>query len=201
MQYAEPNFNLIKPGRIGRQPMHLELKWPLMRTLLFSKPGFELFGCMCRAIVEDDMHRVNLAVQGFRHQYVENERLEIYKAFALSTLAVHLTIRHTQCCKQLQCASPLISSRCLHRLARLGCSRRLGHLSSLDGGLFIDTNHPFPLLQQRLGLPVKLQYRTSPLQKGLRVKDVLPGMVPPWLDLLFAKPSSNGADSDLWHQA
>jgi len=64
LQHTEPDFDLIQPGRVGRQPVHLKVHPPFTRLFLLTEPPLELFGRMGGAIVQDEGHRVDLASKG-----------------------------------------------------------------------------------------------------------------------------------------
>ncbi len=44
LKHTEPDFDLIKPGGIGRQPEHLKVQVPVTGRFLLAQPAFELFG-------------------------------------------------------------------------------------------------------------------------------------------------------------
>jgi Pyridoxamine 5'-phosphate oxidase len=46
LQQAEPNFDLIKPGGIGRQPIELHREFAIRPRSQFLDPEGELLGCM-----------------------------------------------------------------------------------------------------------------------------------------------------------
>src|SRR6266849_2871501 len=46
LQQAEPNFDLIKPGGIGRQPIELHREFAIRPASQFLDPEWELLGCM-----------------------------------------------------------------------------------------------------------------------------------------------------------
>lgn len=42
LQQAEPDFELIEPGGVSRQPEHLEVQLPVTGLFLLLQPAFEL---------------------------------------------------------------------------------------------------------------------------------------------------------------
>ena len=82
LKHTEPDFDLIQPGGIGRQPVHLKMQSPGTSTFLLTEPAFELFRSMGGAIVQDQGHRVDLPPKGFGNDLLLHKGLEIDKAFA-----------------------------------------------------------------------------------------------------------------------
>src|SRR6266404_1188741 len=51
LQHTEPDFELIEPGGIGRQPEHLKVQLLVTGTFLLTEPAFQLFGGVRGAVV------------------------------------------------------------------------------------------------------------------------------------------------------
>ena len=56
LQQTEPNFDLIEPRGIGRQPIELHRQFSIQRRRSFLDPAGELLGCMSRPIIQDECH-------------------------------------------------------------------------------------------------------------------------------------------------
>src|SRR2546430_11495922 len=84
LQHTEPDFDLIEPGGIGRQPEHLKVESLLRGDFLLTEPAFELLGGMGRSIIEDEGHGVDAPSQSFGNDLLLHKGLEIDKAFALA---------------------------------------------------------------------------------------------------------------------
>src|SRR5258706_13900253 len=137
LQYTEPDFDLIEPGRIGRQPVYLKVQAPFTGALLLQEPAFELFRRMGGAIVQNQGHRVHLPPKGFGNDLLLQEGLEIDKAFALSTGSIDLALSHGEPSKQMTGAATMVARFVQHGLARVGWTRWLLTLAGLDGGFLI----------------------------------------------------------------
>jgi hypothetical protein len=79
-----------------------------------------------------------------------------------------------------------------HRPSRLSGARGIRTLASLNGGFLIETEQPDTLAQKGLGLTLSLQDRTSALQEGDGIRDVLPGMRTPGTKLFGLEPATHG---------
>ena len=162
LKHTEPNFELIKPGRIGRQPEHLKVQAPGTSAFLLTEPAFELFRCMCGAIVQDQGHRVDLPSKGFGNDLLLHEGLEIDKAFALTAGSVDLAISNGEPGKQMPCAATMIAGFVQHRLAWARWTRRLLAFSRLNGRFLVEADQPGPFAQEASRLCIGLQHRASP---------------------------------------
>ena len=92
LQHTEPDFELIEPGSIGRQPEHLKMQSLVTGSCLFTQPAFQLLGSMGRAIVQDEGHGVDLAPKRFRNDHLLHEGLEIDKTLPTAADPVDLSI-------------------------------------------------------------------------------------------------------------
>src|SRR5258708_36791274 len=92
LEEAEPDFDLIQPGRIGRQPMDLEVQLLFTDAFLFAEPAFELFGGVRGPIIEYEDHGMHLTTKRFGNDLLLHKSFEIDKAFALPTCSVDLAI-------------------------------------------------------------------------------------------------------------
>src|SRR5436305_14138054 len=74
---AEDDLDLIQPTGVRRQPIYLDCKRQVERRY----PGPQLFGGVCRAIVENQMDDLQARAQGALKQF-QQERFEIGELFA-----------------------------------------------------------------------------------------------------------------------
>src|SRR6266851_5436264 len=156
LQQTEPDFDLIQPRRVGRQPVHLKVQPPCTRLLLLTEPPRELFGRMGGAIVQDEDHCVDLSSQRFGNDFLVYKGLEIDKALALTAGPVDLAIRHRKSSKQMACTTTMIASFVEHRLAWACWARKLLPFSCLDRGFLIETDQPGACSQERSRLAIGL---------------------------------------------
>ena len=196
LQDTEPNFDLIQPRRILGQPIDLDRERPSMLLRLVLQPRPQPFRGVSRAIIQNQDHSMNATLYRRWHNDFGDEGLKIDEAFMRATLAVDLSISYTQSGEQLDSTAASITWRDLHWLAGAGRAWSLLPLSSLNRGLFIQANQPTTLRHQFLRPSVKLQYRSRPDQKGRRIQNVLPGMIPPRLDLFGRQPTPHRASRD-----
>src|SRR5258708_40217626 len=108
--------DLIKPGSVGRQPMHLEVQSSFTGLFLLIKPPFKLFGSVRGSVIEDEGNRLHLTTQGFGNDVLLHKGLEIDKAFALAAGSVNLAISNGKPSKQMAYAATLIPRFMQHRL-------------------------------------------------------------------------------------
>ncbi len=137
LQPTPPDFDLIQPRCVGRQPVHLKVQAPFTRLFLLTEPPRELFGRMGSAIVQDEGQRVDLASQGFGNDHLLEKGLEIDKALAAAAGSVNLSIGDRESGKQMACATTMVASFVQQRLAWACWARRLLPLACLDGGFLI----------------------------------------------------------------
>src|ERR1700674_4566183 len=109
LEEAEPDFDLIEPGRIGRQPMDLEVQPSITWVFLLQEPGFELFGSVSCSIIENEDHSMYLTAQRFGDNLLLHEGLEIDKALALTRGSVDLAISDGESSKQMSGAATMIA--------------------------------------------------------------------------------------------
>ncbi len=148
LQDAEPNFDLIEPGGVGRQPADLEVEWRLERGLELLQPAFQLFRGMSRAVVQDESDRGHFAAHGFGHNDLLDKGLEIDKALAGAASPVDAAIGHTQACKQVAGTSPMVA-RCVQLgFASQGRTWLLFTLTGLDRRFFVEGQEPGSFSQQ-----------------------------------------------------
>ncbi len=136
LQNAEPNFDLIEPGRVGRQPVDLEVQTEATDACLRLEPVFQLFGCVGGAIVQNEDHVLDAALECFRKDHLLHKGLEIDKTFVLSARAVDLAIGNGEASKQVARAATVIARFVQERLAILCWARRLLAFAGLNGGFF-----------------------------------------------------------------
>ncbi len=197
LQDTEPDFNLIQPGRIGRQPMHLEMQSPVTRTFLLLEPAFEPFRSMGGAIIQDEGHGVDLPPKGFGNDDLLEKGLEIDKALARAASPIDVAISHGESGKQMAGPTTMIASFVQHRLAWACWARRLFRFSCLDGGFLIEANQPGACSQEDSRLTIGVQHRTSSLQEGGGIMDVLPGVIAPRAKTLGFEPTTHRAGRDV----
>lgn len=178
LQQTEPNFDLIEPRGIGRQPIELHRQFYIQRRRSFLDPARELLGCMSRSIIQDERHGLYPTAWCYYQQDGLYKAAEVDKAFARVALPIDETISDAQRCHQVQCASPDVTRGLIHRMLVDGWTRSLFGLTSLKRGFLIGTDDPDALLKQSSGLFIQLEHRAGALQKDLRILDVLPGMEP-----------------------
>src|SRR6266436_9105500 len=142
LQPTPPDFELIQPRCVGRQPEHLKVQSPFTRLFLLTEPPLELFGRMGGAIVQDEGHRVDLASKGFGNDFLLHKGLEIDKALALTAGAVDPPISDGESGKQMACTTAMIARLVEHRLAWACWARRPLPLACLDRGFLIETDQP-----------------------------------------------------------
>src|SRR5258708_7519168 len=92
LEQTDPDFDLIQPGGIGRQPEHLEAQPSFTHLLLLTEPAFKLFGGVRGSIIKDEGHRLHLTTQRFGNDLLLHKGLKIDKAFALPTGSIDLAI-------------------------------------------------------------------------------------------------------------
>ncbi len=171
---------------------------PLFTGLfLRTQPAFQLFGCMRGAMVQDEGHRVYLAAKGFGNDDLLQKSLEIDQALALSASAVELSIGDGESGKQVAGAAPMRACLVQHRLVRACWARRLLTLTRLDGGFLIEAKQPGACSQERLRLGIGLEDRASPLQEGLGVMNVLPGVIAPGAKPFRFEPAAHAAGREV----
>ena len=197
LQETEPDFDLIQPGRIGRQPLHLEVQSPVTRAFLLLEPAFELLRRVGGAIVQDEGHRVDPPPKGFGNDHLLEKGLEIDKALALAAGSVDLAIGDGQSSKQMACTTTMITCFMEQRLAWACWARRLFSLACLNGGFLIQTDQPRACLQEDERLSIGLQHGARPLQEGDRIMDVLPGMRAPGTKTFRFEPATHRTGRDV----
>src|SRR5260370_8461610 len=95
LEQTEPDFDLIQPGGIGRQPEHLEAQPSFTHLLLLTEPAFKLFGGVRGSIIKDEGHRLHLTTQRFGNDLLLHKGLKVDKAFAHPTGSIALAITET----------------------------------------------------------------------------------------------------------
>jgi len=156
LQHTEPDFELIEPGGIGRQPEHLKVQSPFTRLFLLTEPPLELFGRMGSAIVQDEGHRVDLASKGFGNDHLLEKGLEIDEALAAAAGAVDLSIGDRESGKEMACATTMVARFVQQRLTWACWARRLLPLACLDGGFLIQAHQPRACSQEGSRLAIGL---------------------------------------------
>src|SRR6266436_6723784 len=125
LQPTPPDFELIEPGGIGRQPEHLKVQLLVTGTFLLTEPAFQLFGGVRGAVVQDEEHRLHLAAKGFGNDHLLHKGLEIDEALAAAASAVDPSISNRQASKQMACATTMIARFVQQRHAWACWTRRL----------------------------------------------------------------------------
>ncbi len=179
LQDTEPDFELIEPGGIGRQPEHLKVQSPITDTFLLTEPAFQLFGGVSGSVVQDEEHRLHLATKGFGNDFLLDKGLEIDEALAAAAGAVDLSIGDREASKEMACAATMVARFVQHRLAWTCRARRLLPLACLDGGFLIEAKQPGACSQERARLAIGLEHWTGALQEGDGIMDMLPGVIAP----------------------
>ena len=156
LQHTEPDFDLIQPRCVGRQPEHLKVQSPFTRLFLLTEPPLELFGRMGSAIVQDEGHRVDLASKGFGNDHLLEKGLEIDEALAAAAGAVDLSIGDRESGKEMACATTMVARFVQQRLTWACWARRLLPLACLDGGFLIQAHQPRACSQEGSRLAIGL---------------------------------------------
>src|SRR5450755_1716919 len=198
LQQTEPDFDLIEPRRIGRQPVNLEMQLPFTCLFLGAQPAFELLGSVCGSIIQDEGHRLDAPSQRFRNDFLLHKCLEIDKAFVRPAGSVDLAVCDRESGKQMACATAMVASFVPHGLAWVGWARWLLPFASLDRGFLVETDQPRACAQERSRLTVCFEHWTRSLQEGLGMMDVLPGMIAPGTNAFGSEPASYCARRDAW---
>ena len=148
LQKTKPDFDLIEPRGIGRQPEHLEVQSPFTGLFLLPQPAFELLRRMRGSIVHNQDHRVDFPPQRFGNDLLEKKGLEIGEVLARATGTVDTSISHGKPGKQMPCPAPMVA-----RLPQLwmppdGRTWWLFAFTCLDRGFLVQTHRPGSLSQQ-----------------------------------------------------
>ncbi len=191
LQQTEPDFNLIEPGSIGRQPMHLEVQVRGTLAFLFAEPVFQLLRGMRGSIIKNEDHRMHLTAQRFGNDVLLHKGLEIDEALALSARSVDLAIGDGESCKQMSGSTTMIACFMQQRLAWTSGARRVFALPCLNGGFLIETDQPGAFVQECLCLAIGVQDRTGSLQEGDGIMDMLPGMIAPGAKAFGFEPAAD----------
>ena len=162
LKHTEPDFDLIKPGGIGRQPEHPKVQLPRTSAFLLTEPAFELLGSVRRSIIEDEGHRVDAPSECFGNDLLLHKGLEIDKAFALATGSVDLAIGNGEPGKQMACAATMIAGFVQQRLAWARWTRRLLAFACLNGGFLVEADQPGPCSQEASRLCIGMEHRACP---------------------------------------
>ncbi len=117
LQQTEPNFDLIEPGGVGRQPIHLEAQPSITGLFLLMEPAFELFGCMRGSVIENEGHCLHSPPQRFGNELLVHKSLEIDKTFALTTGPIDFAISDGESRKQMAGTPTMIAGFVQQRLA------------------------------------------------------------------------------------
>ena len=117
LEQTEPDFDLIQPGGIDRQPEDLKTQLSVTRLFLLTEPSLQLFGGVGGAIIKNEGHALHLTTQGFGKELLLHKGLEIDKAFALATDAVDRAIGDGEGGKQMASTATKVSRLVQHRFA------------------------------------------------------------------------------------
>jgi hypothetical protein len=93
----------------------------------------------------------------------------------------------------MSCTATLVTRFVQHRVAWPCWARRLFTLSCLDRGFLIQAEEPRSLPQEGVCLSIGLQHGTCSLQEGVRIMDVLPGMIAPGTEAVGFEPPTHRA--------
>ena len=118
------------------------------------------------------------------------------KHLRLSAGSVDLAISHGEPGKQMACAATMIARFVQHRLAWACWARRLFALPCLNGGFLIETDQPGACLQECSCLAIGLEHRTSSLQEGDGIMDVLPSVIAPGAKAFGFEPATHRTGRD-----
>src|SRR5438067_8614423 len=83
-----------------------------------------------------------------------------------------------------------------HWLARLCWARQLFTFARLQGGFLIQTEQPDSCLQEGTRLTIGVEHRTSALQEGDGIVDMLPGVIAPRAETFGFEPATHRAGRD-----
>src|SRR5437763_9853412 len=97
--------------------MDLEVQAKIANAFLFTKPAFQLFGCVGGAIVQNEDHGLDSASERFRKDDLLDKGLEIDKTLALAAGSVDLAIGNGEPSKQVARAATMVTGFVQHRLA------------------------------------------------------------------------------------
>ena len=142
LQHTEPDFDLIQPGGIGRQPEHLKVESPFRGVFLLTEPAFELLRRMRRAIIQDEGHGVDAPSQCLGNDFLLHKGLEIDKAFATAAGSVDLPVSDGQPGKEMSGATTMVARFVEEWLSWACWARRLFPFSCLNGRFLIQANQP-----------------------------------------------------------
>jgi hypothetical protein len=199
LQDAEPDFDLVWPrGGLG-QPVDLDPQRPSSGLGLFGQPLLQLLGQMGWSVVQDQRQRMDTPPQCLRDDHRQQKGLVVDESFSVPAHAVDATIRHTQPTEELQSSLPLVAGCDMNRMPSSGRLGPLLPLAGLDRGLLIGANDPHPPSQRGLRSLIDPQHRPRPLQEGVGIQDVLPGMIAPRPNPLLGQPTSHRARRDSSH--
>jgi hypothetical protein len=196
LEHTEPDFDLIQPGCIGRQPEHLKVQPSITSPLLCAEPAFELLGSVGGSIIQDEGHRVDFPSQCLRNDCLLYKGLEIGKAFATTARSVDRPISNRQAGKEMAGATTMVACFVEHWLAWACGARRLDPFSCLNGRFLIQTDQPGSFAQERPGLAIGLQHGAGSVQESDGIMDMLPGMVTPRAQTLGFEPASHCTGRD-----
>jgi len=157
LHLAEDDLDLIEPTGVRRQPVNPHFKGQLQRR----NPGAELFGRMCRAMVENQMHDFQPCTQRALKK-LQQEGFEIDKLSARPRPGKSQPRGDQQRAEELDRAHPLIPIRDLDGKAWRG---RFGGASGAGGPGSRSSRHDTPPLRPAAQAP-------APVGRG-------PGLGPP----------------------
>jgi hypothetical protein len=163
LQHTEPDFDLIQPGGIGRQPEDLKVQSLVTGQFLLTQSALELFRRVGGPVVQDQGHRVDAPSQSFGNNVLLHKGLKIDKAFALAASAVDFSISDGEPGKEMACAPTMVASFVQQRFAWACWARRLFALACLNGRFLIETEQPGACSQECLCLGIGLQHWASSL--------------------------------------
>jgi hypothetical protein len=131
LNFGEPDFDLIEPGRVSRRVMELNV----------GMGGEELshgLGLVRRKVVSDD---VDLLASGLRGDHICEKGNELRTGVALGCFAQDLSAGNLQCGVERQSAMPeILKAVALGTTGRKG-QNRIQPIESLNGALFIHAEH------------------------------------------------------------
>ena len=80
LENTEPDFQLVQPRSIGRQRGDVKRQLAILHQRELLQPVFQLFGCVCCAVIQDQDHLSYTAQHRFGRNLLLDEHLEIGKA-------------------------------------------------------------------------------------------------------------------------
>jgi len=186
LERGEHDFDLIQPGGMDRQPMDMDGE----RQPEGLDPRLQPLGRVGGPVVHDQVQDADAVAPETLEHHAE-KRLEVDEALARPAPGNRLARVDQQPRKQLQRPFPLVSISRAQRMPRTGGRNASRELSGLDRRLLIGTHDDLASSGELLRLGVEVQDDRGLFQEA-RIGRLLPRVVLPRLDLVFAQPAGNG---------